>query len=164
MDGHLAKPIDSRQLVESLLLHIGRSRKNSSTAAVKSAETAEAPSILDRDSAIALLGGDDELYRSMLPMFRQRLVELDAQLQQLQSARPGQDLSPVLHNLRAWPARWALPPWPPRPQAERSAQQPTADDLGRLLAAVSHSIAATLSALDVSRSEGPRCRPTAGPA
>jgi len=149
MDGHLAKPIDSRQLVDSLLLHIGRSQKNSSTSAVKSGGTAEAPGILDREAAIALLGGDDELYRSMLPMFRQRLVELDEQLQHLTSARPGQDLGPVLHNLRGMASTMGATALATAAlQAERSAQQPTADDLGGLLAAVSHSIAATLSALD----------------
>jgi len=150
MDGHLAKPIDSRQLVESLLLHIGRSQKNSSSTAASSGATADTPGILDRSAAIALLGGDDELYRSLLPMFRQRLVEVDAQLQLLQSATPRPDPGPLLHNLRGMASTMGATALAVAArQAEGSARQSPDSDLGGLLAGVSQSIAATLSALDV---------------
>ena len=98
MDGHLAKPIDSRQLVENLLLHIGRSQKIRPPRPAQ--QMARSAGILDRDSRHRAVGRRRrELYRSMLPMFP-ALSRTRHWLSSYRRATGQKDLSPVLHNLR----------------------------------------------------------------
>jgi HPt (histidine-containing phosphotransfer) domain-containing protein len=131
MDGYLSKPIDTRALVDTLLLHISKRQRRSNESVLALAATsatsatpvqpvtpetpatpaapaapttastaAEPPRFLNPAKAIELLGGDRELYFSLVPPFCERLRVVDAQLQPSAEPQTADDQLRLLHTLR----------------------------------------------------------------
>jgi PAS domain S-box-containing protein len=98
MRDHVAKPVDLEQLVACLLRHVGPI--DVVDEAPRAAPPVAVPSLLDRETALARLGGRRALYDRLVSAFAQDApVEMDALRRHLQKPS-APDAVRVLHTLR----------------------------------------------------------------
>ena len=109
MNEHVGKPFDLQHLVTVLCKQVGRqlslappSNPESSNAPVLVSRVSEAAAQagVDLQQALQFMGGQQELYERLLPMFLENLVAIPAQLRELLAQGDTQSASRQLHTLK----------------------------------------------------------------
>jgi len=156
MDDHVAKPFSPAVLVQTLLRHLGRATAPGPAAAASAGPDAPAPAdapvapVMDRHRAVAALGGDEALYRRLLPAFHQDLQDALGQLPGL-GQRPRDEATRLLHTLKSTSASLGAYQLSAVSAAAEQASKDAATRLdGVLLTPVRTAIEATLAALEPS--------------
>ncbi|HSV84103.1 MAG TPA: response regulator, partial [Ramlibacter sp.] len=156
MDDHVAKPFSPAELVQTLLRHLVRATEPGPAAAASPAADAPAPAaapvapVMDRPRAVAALGGDEALYRRLIPTFRQDLQDALGQLPGL-GERPRDEAIRLLHTLKSTSASLGAYQLSAVSAAAEQASKDAATALdGVMLAPVHAAIEATLAVLEPS--------------
>lgn len=103
MDAHLGKPVDAGELVATLLRHVKPGSAADSAVRRPVTPAAVAPQAamqIDRDSAIARLGGDANLYAKVLERFRQDAPRTLAALEQASQRGDRKEAHRLAHTLK----------------------------------------------------------------
>jgi PAS domain S-box-containing protein len=101
MVAHVGKPFVPRDLVRVLLQHIrGGDERLSAQARGLAAPSADTCAIIDRAAAVARLGGDQQLYQRLIPMFIKDLRSTLAKLPEL-SETDRKDVTRIFHSLKS---------------------------------------------------------------
>jgi len=156
MNDHVGKPFVPAMLVDTILRHArperGAAAEPPMAAPAAAAEPpmpapAAAAATLDRASALVGLGGDERLYRRLVPLFRAELASAREQLGRFEQL-PRPDLTRMLHTLKSTAATVGAQQLAAvAARGERASQQVEGLDAA-LAGAVSAAIVATLAALD----------------
>ena len=105
MDDHVGKPFVHAELIERLQRHLRRQGSMAPSAAPTArAQVATLPAatpLIDRDGAIARLGGDQSLYQRLIPSFREELRRALLELPKLPDRMPREEATRLLHTLKS---------------------------------------------------------------
>ncbi|MBE7368164.1 PAS-domain containing protein [Ramlibacter pallidus] len=102
MNDHVPKPFVIEQVIGTILRHVRPGSAEEEGIAPAAAPAPDALPVFDRAGALERLGGDEDLLRSVLPVFVQNLESARAQLDTAPPA--GEELCRLMHSIKGMAA------------------------------------------------------------
>jgi PAS domain S-box-containing protein len=155
MNDHIGKPFDPAALVAAILRNLRQPPSGLAPAPDTAGVAAAVPGahkerpLVDRSGAVAALGGDEGLYRRLIPIFRKELQTTLEQLAWLAAGMPREEATRLLHTLKSSAANLgALRLSALAQEAESASREPGGLQTGALLDSLRQAIIQTQAVFD----------------